>query len=45
MGNGTPVEVPPVSDPVCIYCGTNRSDGPYSSEYWEVSKSFSFSTP
>jgi len=28
MGNGTPVEVPPVSDPVCIYCGANRSDGP-----------------
>ena len=22
------MEVPPVSDPVCIYCGTNRSDGP-----------------
>ena len=28
MGNGNPVAVPPVSDPVCIYCGANRSDGP-----------------
>lgn len=27
-GAQSALEVPPVSDPVCIYCGTNRSDGP-----------------
>ena len=28
MGGNTRVNVPPVSDPVCCYCGANRSDSP-----------------
>ena len=28
MGGNARVNVPPVSDPVCCYCGANRSDSP-----------------
>ena len=28
MGGNARINVPPVSDPVCCYCGANRSDSP-----------------
>jgi len=33
FGNDCFAQVPPVSDPVCIYCGANRSDGPRREEH------------